>query len=134
MFPSIVNDKDLLRVLPEQLTAFKIKLQSLISDITATIERDVEGYIRNETEIAEQIADIQLSISQNKNRYEELGNNEGIAEYGELSSLLKQKITRFFRDFSIIKEYDSENLETAFQIIDEEWNKSGKCRQDTDVS
>lgn len=123
MFPSIVNDKDLLRVLPEQLTAFKIKLQSLISDITATIERDVEGYIRNETEIAEQIADIQLAISQNKNRYEELGNNEGIAEYGELSSLLKQKITRFFRDFSIIKEYDSENLETAFQIIDEEWNK-----------
>ena len=44
-------------------------------------------------------------------------------EYGELNSALKQKITRFFRDFDIIKEYDSDNLETAFQIIAEEWSK-----------
>ena len=27
---------------------------------------------------------------------------------------MKQKITRFFRDSDIIREYDSDNLETAF--------------------
>lgn len=37
--------------------------------------------------------------------------------------MLKQKITRFFRDFGIVREYDSDNLETAFDIIGDEWNK-----------
>lgn len=55
--------------------------------------------------------------------YEELSEDKGVEEYGELNSALKQKITRFFRDFDIIKEYDSDNLETAFQIIAEEWSK-----------
>ena len=36
---------------------------------------------------------------------------------------IEAKITRFFRDFDIIREYDSDNLETAFTIITEEWNK-----------
>ena len=39
--------------------------------------------------------DVQREISQSKSLYEELGNNQGIEEYNELNSQLKQKITRF---------------------------------------
>lgn len=123
LVPAITEDKDLLRELPEQLTAFKIRLQSLIVEIKATIERDMQRYTEQEHSIAEKINARQLEISDKKHRYEELGENAGIEEYGELNSALRQKITRFFRDFDIVREYDTSNLETAFEIIKEEWNK-----------
>ena len=121
--PNAVTNKDLLKRLPEDLTAFRIRLQSLIAEIISKIENEIKPHENNEADITANIADIQLSISENKKAYEELGSNEGIAEYGELSSSLKQKITRFFRDFNIIKEYDSDNLDEAFDIIREEWTR-----------
>ena len=123
LVPSIINDKDMLKRLPEEMTAFRIKLQTATTDAVSKIDEAVVPYMSNETETLERIADIQLKINDNKKVYEELGRNEGVAEYSELSSALKQRITRFFRDFNIIKEYDSDNLETAFDIIREEWNK-----------
>ena len=123
LVPSIINNKELLKRLPEELTAFRIKLQTVTSNIVSKIDEFIAPYTSNETEISERITDIQLRINENKKVYEELGANEGIAEHSELSSALKQRITRFFRDFNIIKEYDSENLETAFDIIRDEWNK-----------
>ena len=121
--PTITENKDLLRELPEQLTAFKISLQSLISEIKAAVEKDMQRYIEQERGIAGKIDAKQLEISDKKHRYEELGKNAGIEEYGDLNSTLRQKITRFFRDFDIVREYDTDNLETAFEIIKEEWNK-----------
>ena len=52
-----------------------------------------------------------------------MSENASIEEYGDLNSSLKQKIARFFRDFGIVREYDPANLETAFDIIAEEWRK-----------
>ncbi len=121
--PNAVTNKDLLKKLPEDLTAFRIRLQSLIAEFISKIENVIKPHENNEADITAKIADIQLSISENKKAYEELGSNEGIAEYGELSSSLKQKITRFFRDFNIIKEYDSDNLDEAFDIIRAEWTR-----------
>lgn len=121
--PSIVNNKSLLQKLPEDLTAFKIKVQSLINDYKDKIESAMHDIIAEQETLNEEIIDKQSEISKCKAEYEELGNNPGIEEYNELNSQLKQKITRFFRDFDIIKEYDSNNLETAFAIIKKEWNK-----------
>ena len=52
-----------------------------------------------------------------------MSENTGIEEYSELNSSLKQRVARFFRDFGIVREYDPANLETAFDIIAEEWRK-----------
>ena len=123
ILPEITNDKELLKRLPDELTALKIKLQSLVLEIKNKIEDEVALQNTKESEIAEKISDKQLEISECKRVHEELGGNSGVAEYVELNSALKQKITRFFRDFNIIQEYDSDNLETAFTIIDEEWRK-----------
>ena len=94
-------------------------------NISGNLEKQVKisSLSQKESEIEYAISDKQLEISEKKKRYEELGENEGIETYGELNSALKQKITRFFRDFDIVKEYDSDNLEEAFTIIAEEWRK-----------
>lgn len=121
--PSIINDKNLLKVLPEQLTSFKIQAQTIINEIKENVDISINKYSSQYDDLNSKMIDIQREISQSKSLYEELGNNQGIEEYNELNSQLKQKITRFFRDFDIIREYDSDNLETAFTIITEEWNK-----------
>lgn len=123
LVPEIVKDENLLRQLPDQLTAFRIKLQSLTSEMKLSVEKEMQRFVGQESELNDKVSGKQLEISENKRRYEELGENSGIEEYGELYSSLKQKITRFFRDFNIVKEYDTNNLETAFDIIKEEWNK-----------
>ena len=85
------------------------------------------------------VADIQLSISENK-RLMRSWAATGIAEYGELSSSLKQKIA----DSSVISislRYDSDNLDEAFDIIKSKWTRMntlqcdecGKYRQDPHV-
>lgn len=123
LVPSIINSKELLKQLPEELTAFKIKLQGVVNSIKSNLDVKISSLSQKESEIEYAISDKQLEISEKKKRYEELGKNEGIEAYGELNSALKQKITRFFRDFDIVKEYDSDNLEEAFTIIAEEWRK-----------
>ena len=123
LVPSIVNSKELLKQLPDELTAFKIRLQGIVNSLKANVDDKIISLSQNESEIEATINDKQLEISERKARYEELSENEGIEAYGELYSALKQKITRFFRDFDIVKEYDSDNLEEAFTIITEEWHK-----------
>lgn len=123
IIPSIINDKYLLKVLPEELTLFKIKTQGIISEIREKIDSKISEYISQLEENDLKINNIQIGISKCKYNYEDLGRNIGIEEYAELNLKLKKNITRFFREFDIIKEYDSNNLETAFTIIKEEWKK-----------
>lgn len=123
IIPSIINDKNLLKVLPEQLTSFKIQAKTIINEIKKNVDIFINEYSLKYDELESKIIDIQKKISQSKSLYEELGNNQSIEEYNELNYKLKQKIARFFRDFNIISEYDSNNLETAFTIITEEWKK-----------
>ena len=123
ILPAIVGNKTLMKELPEELKMFKVKLNSIVFAIKGDIEEKLDEVLNQEAEISDRISGKQIEISEHKRRYEELSEDKGVEEYGELNSALKQKITRFFRDFDIIKEYDSDNLETAFQIIAEEWSK-----------
>ena len=113
----------MMKELPEELKMFKVKLNSIVFAIKGDIEEKLDEVLNQEAEISDRISGKQIEINEHKRRYEELSEDKGVEEYGELNSALKQKITRFFRDFDIIKEYDSDNLETAFQIIAEEWSK-----------
>lgn len=123
LVPSIVNSKELLKRLPEELIELKMKLQGIVNSIKANVDVKINSLLQNESEIDATINNKQLEISKMKAHYEELSENEGIEAYSEIYSALKQKITRFFRDFDIVKEYDSDNLEEAFTIITEEWHK-----------
>ena len=117
---AVIADKSLVALLPDQIKNFKIKLTGIISDIRDAIDSERSSYTETETSVKAKIADKQREINEAKNRYEELGENAGIAELGELSAQLKQKIGRFFRSFGIVREYDS--IENALEIIKEEWD------------
>ena len=117
---AVIADKALIVLLPDQIKNFKIKLTGIISDIRDAIDSERAAFAETETSVKAKIADKQREINEAKTRYEELGENEGIAELGELSAQLKQKIGRFFRSFGIVREYDS--IENALEIIREEWN------------
>lgn len=93
--PSIINDKNLLNVLPEQLTSFKIQAQTIINEIKENVGISINKYSSQYDDLNSKMIDVQREISQSKSLYEELGNNQGIEEYNELNSQLKQKITRF---------------------------------------
>lgn len=123
LVPGITGEKEILKQLPFELAQFKAKLADIVNAQRNIIESAINGDIDNENSITDKINELKIQISKKKRLYEELGENPDIEEYGELNSVLKQKITRFFRDFGIVREYDSDNLETAFDIIGDEWNK-----------
>ena len=119
ILPHITNDK--LRKLPDELTAFKIEAQRVVSECKDKIEADMKSVLKRQEQLDDHISEKQLSISNEKRKYEELGENQTLAEYGELNSVLKQSVSRFMRDFDIVREYDPDNMEEAFSIIADEW-------------
>ena len=123
LFSSVIANKALLARLPEELAMFQLKLRSLITDSVAAIDEKISQCQNGEVDIQQKITEKQAEISRDKREYEQLSENTGIEEYSELNSSLKQRVARFFRDFGIVREYDPANLETAFDIIAEEWRK-----------
>ena len=117
---AVIADKSLVALLPDQIKNFKIKLTGIISDIRDAIDRERATYAETENTVKAKVTDKQRDINEAKTRYEELGENPGVAELSELSAQLKQKIGRFFRNFGIVREYES--IENALEIIREEWN------------
>ena len=123
LFPIVGTDKTVLNNLPQDLAVFQTKLRGVINDITAVVDEKITGCEKDEAAIEQKIIEKQAQISSSKRKYEELGENASLEEYDDLNSSLKQRIARFFRDFGIVREYDPANLETAFDIIAEEWRK-----------
>lgn len=117
---AVIADKSLVVLLPDQIKNFKIKLTGIISDIRDAIDRERATYAETENTVKAKVTDKQRDINEAKTRYEELGENPGVAELSELSAQLKQKIGRFFRNFGIVREYES--IENALEIIREEWS------------
>lgn len=123
LFPIVGTDKTVLNNLPQDLAVFQTKLRGVINDITAIVDEKITRCEKDEAVIEQKIFEKQAQISSSKRKYEELSEDASLEEYGDLNSSLKQKIARFFRDFGIVREYDPANLETAFDIIAEEWRK-----------
>lgn len=123
LFPIAGTGKTLLNNLPQDVAAFQTKLRGIINDIIAVVDKKITGCEKGEAAIEQKIIEKQTQISSSKRKYEELSQNASLEEYGDLNSSLKQRIARFFRDFGIVREYDPSNLETAFDIIAEEWRK-----------
>ena len=123
LFPIVGTDKTVLNNLPQDIAIFQTKLRGVINDITAVVDEKITRCEKDEVAIEQKIFEKQAQISNSKRKYEELSENASLEEYGDLNSSLKQRIARFFRDFGIIREYDPANLETAFDIIAEEWRK-----------
>lgn len=123
LVPSIINQQDLLKKLPGDLLSFKIQAQSIVDEQKKYIDDAMSSYVSQKDIVESKITDAQTDISKRKASYEKLASDSTMEEYGELTSSLKQKIGRFFRDFGIIREYDSNNMEEAFSIISDEWKK-----------
>lgn len=123
IIPRITNDKDKLKKLPDELTAFKIEVQRIVSEVKDKIEADMKSVLKKQEQLDDHISEKKLAISNEKRKYEELGENQTLAEYGELNSALKQSVSRFMRDFDIVREYNPDDMEEAFAIIADEWKK-----------
>lgn len=123
LLPEIINHQDLLKKLPADLLSFKIQAQTIVEEQKKKLNDDMAVYVSQKDAAESKIIANQEDISRSKARYEELASDSLMEEYGELTSSLKQKIGRFFRDFSIVREYDSNDMEEAFSIIADEWKK-----------
>lgn len=123
ILPNITSDKSKLKNLPNELTAFKIELQRIVSGYKDKIEENMTSILQRQEGLENDINGKQQSISDAKRKYEELGENKELAEYGELNSALKQNVSRFMRDFDIVREYNPDDMEEAFAIIADEWKK-----------
>lgn len=119
---TVITDKALVTLLPDQIKNFRTKLKSIISNLRDAIDKERTSYAEKASFVESEIADKQRELNESKYRYEELGENEGVSEYNEFSAQLKQKVGRFFRNFGIVREYESGDIERAFRIIQEEWD------------
>ena len=117
---AVIADKSLVVLLPDQMKSIKLKVRDIIYDLRDDIDREKSIYMESEDLVKEKITFLQAVISELKARYAECEEDEGVAEFSELSAQLKQKISRFFRNFGIVREYDS--IENALEIIKEEWD------------
>ena len=117
---AVIADKSLVVLLPDQMKSLRLKVRDIIYDLRDDIDREKSIYMESEDSVKEKITFLQAVISELKARYAECEEDEGVAEFSELSAQLKQKIGRFFRNFGIVREYES--IENALEIIREEWN------------
>lgn len=118
---AVLADSKKIVELPDQITLFRIRMRDVISELNHEIDEAQRIYDDQETALREKINGCTLKINDFKRRYEELSDNPGIGEQEAIDGALKQKINRFFRDFGIVREYDSGDMEAAFSIIREEW-------------
>lgn len=123
IFSQIAADKEKLKKLPDEFAAFKIEAQRIVSEIKDKIDVDMQEIFQRQEKLDSTIGDKQIEISGEKRKYEELGENQALTEYNELNSVLKQSVSRFMRDFDIVREYNPDDMEEAFAIITDEWNK-----------
>ena len=121
--PEVLTDKMLLQELPDAIAMLKIRVSGLLSDIHREINEAKQPFSEQEENAIAKDNELARRINEAKQQYEELSEDAGVQEQEELNGLLKQKIGRFFRDFGIIREYDSGDMETAFAVIREEWSQ-----------
>ena len=108
-----------LALLLDQLTAVRIRITEIVITIKQEIVMAMLPFEQSVKQLNDSILSLTDSINQNKQRFEEMSEDETLAETEELSSSLKQAITRFFRDFNIVKEYH--DIAEALDIIGSEW-------------
>ena len=121
--PEIMADKAVLQSIPDAVVIFRIKLAEILSEIHNEINKAKQPFVGQEENAIAKDNELARKINEAKQQYEELSEDSGVLEQEELNGMLKQKIGRFFRDFGIIREYDSGDMETAFAIIREEWKR-----------
>lgn len=121
--PEIMADKAVLQSVPDAVVIFRIKLTEILSEIHNEINEAKHPFVEQEENAIAKDNELARRINEAKQQYEELSEDSGVLEQEELNGMLKQKIGRFFRDFGIVREYDSGDMETAFAIIREEWNR-----------
>ena len=123
VLPHIAGDKDRLKKLPDELTAFKIEVQRTLSEVKDRIEEDMKPILAQQDRLDSNIREKQITINKLKQKLEELGEDQTLVEYSELNSALKQSVSRFMQDFDIVCEYDPNDMGKAFSIIADEWKK-----------
>lgn len=120
---AVLTDKKRIVGLPDQIALFRIQLRDVIAELNQEIDEAQKAYDDQEASLNAKINTYKLQINDAKNRFEDLSANPGIEEQEAIDSALKQRINRFFRDFGIVREYNSGDVEAAFSIIREEWDR-----------
>ena len=120
---AVLTDRKRLVELPDQIVLFRIKLRETVSELNQEMDDAQKAYDDEDAALCEKINKYTRQINDAKRRYEELNNNPDVEELESISGALKQKISRFFHVFGIVKEYDSGDIEAAFSIVREEWDR-----------
>lgn len=121
--PEIMADKAVLQSIPDAVVIFRIKMAEILSEIHNEINEAKQPFVEREENAIAEDNELARRINEAKQQYEALSEDSGVLEQEELNGTLKQKIGRFFRDFGIVREYDSGDMEMAFAIVREEWKR-----------
>ncbi len=125
-FKAVLSDNDAIARLPNDFVLLKGKLKDLLSETDTSLESQIESHRAIEGEIESRIFDNGKAISEDEQRYEELGESDSLVKCEDLKSLLIREISGFLKDFDIVGQYDPLHLGTAFDLIEREWNRLDK--------
>lgn len=126
LFGAIADDEALLKKLPEQLSDFRLRLRDVAGEMRDETESGMAGWLSQDAELEERIRKLRGEIAEEQTRYEALSADDSLKDYAQKHAELRQRITKFFRDFDIPGEYDPNDIGTAFPIIEKEWAKLEK--------
>ena len=121
--PDILASPELLSMLPTKIREFRIKMQEIISELLQEIDTESEFFRSSLRSCEEMLRQYNIDLNEANRQRDEVLNNEKMEELSELSSRLKREITKFFRDFRIVEEYDPDNIQSAFDLMEKEWKK-----------
>lgn len=123
LFSSLGSNPELLRSLPADLPIVQREVKRIERNIILTIDDKVTAINREIDDRNAKINDSQIRISEIKTHVSELKGKQEMGEAEALEVSLKKRIETFFKDFDIFAEYDKDDLNDAFRVMDNEWER-----------
>lgn len=120
--PSIINDKQSLKQVVDQIKRCKLDLQECENNIVKSIKIDIEREDK-QVEINKEINILMQKKNANDDEINALREDECLQECEQLDRKLQSKINKFFYDFNITEQYNPKDLSLAFSIMQNELSK-----------
>jgi len=122
LFPNILNNQEQLKSsFMSEIFSFQAQVYSIRENRKQKINDEQQPWQRQEEEKKKIIENKKSDCEAKYLDLEKLRNNPKIKESQKLRRSLLTKITNFFKDFEINREYKHDSLIDAFKIMEEEW-------------
>lgn len=116
-------NKEFIASIKDNILDFKKDVDTIVGDVNDLVENNIRQVESEKYRINNEKIDLKLKKNLIDERLSELADDNSYSEYVRQSRRLVEKISLFFNQFNITREYNPENKEEAIAIIDEEWSE-----------